>query len=94
MSNLLYVNTYAVSNSDLPLPPPKCLFMYQFCHANPENYFVTISTVYLSNLHNKNIPRLLVVSPIYPIHTVYPIHIPIMYALGAKNNIYNLLHTL
>jgi hypothetical protein len=59
----------------LLLPPaPKCLHMHQFCRHYPENYFLTFSVVYLSNLYNTQATR--------PVEGIYgasfPLHILFM----------------
>ena len=69
-------------------PAPKCLLIYQFFQVYFENYFLTISIVYLSNLCNKNtpIPLECVYIPVSPCISHLYTH---YYAFGVKHYIYN-----
>ena len=49
---------YPILTYPFLLPPAlKCLLIYQVLQVYSVNYFLTISIVYLSNLHNKNTPK-------------------------------------
>ena len=49
---------YPILTYPFLLPPAlKSLLIYQFLKVYSVNYFLTISIVYLSNLHNKNTPK-------------------------------------
>ena len=76
MSNLFYVNSYPVFNSNPPPPPtltPRGLHMHQFSIDSPEIFFFSTSIVYLSNPYNKQAPR--------PLEGKFPLYILFIYPL-------------
>ena len=69
----------------LLLCSPKCPLMHYLCKYFPEIDFTTFSIVYLYNLYN--------IQPPIPLDnlcsTCFPLYIPIIYAFGPKDYIYD-----